>query len=178
MVMNMEERAKELARSEAKLATAPAGEATERAAQDAKARREAIQNAARPFYLDELGQGDGVSHAAKVQARKALVQRVFALGDARTPLMEANWKTWLNRLDEQGRAKYTIRWAAFLRNQMADLVRRMTEGETIACLRWYWEMTREFNLNRGAFVVPGSLPKASAALAEAGPAAASCASGS
>ena len=173
LVASMEERVKELARQEAKAASAPAGPHASSDLQAAKARRTAIQEAAQSFKLDEMGQGEAEFKTTHQQARFRLINRVFALGDPRSPLMEANWKTWLNRLDKEGRGKYTIRWAAFLRNQMADLVAKMTQGEADACLKWYWEMTREFRLNRGAFVVPGSLnvkPPAPAAAAAQPPA--------
>ena len=137
--------------------------ARDRAEADAhnRARREAIQAAARSFRLDELGQGklEGSGGNPKYQqARFHLIAKVFALGDARTPLMEANWKTWLHRLDKSGRQRYTIRWAAFLKHQMAELVQELAAGTTDACLQWHRRLTREWDLNAGSFQVPGSLP--------------------
>ena len=151
---NMEVRVKELVRQEA-IAVAPARQKEE--AQQAAARREAIKSAAQSFNLSELGQGDTDNVIAHQQARFKLITRVFALGDNRTPVMEANWKAWLHRLDEKGRKKYTIRWAAFLQRQMGELVEKMSKGETDACLKWHREFTRDWCLNAGAFVVPGSL---------------------
>lgn len=153
---SMDARVKELVREEMKVASAPAGHASKEALEEKKARRLAIQSAAQSFRLKELGQGADKAGVFQ-QARFKLISRVFALGDRRTPRMEANWKTWLHRLDEKGRKLYTIRWAAFLQRQMAELVQKMEAGDTGACLDWYRERTREWSLNAGAFTVPAAL---------------------
>ena len=123
-------------------------------------RRLAIQEAARSFRLNELGQGkvDGGGQRL-MQNRFDLIQRVFALGDERPPLMQANWKTWLHRFDDKGRKAWGLRWAARLRDMMAELIAEMEHGAADACLRWHRRWTREWSLGLGGFVVPGRLPE-------------------
>ena len=138
--------------------TGAAGSASEAA--KLRAHREAVQAAARSFRLDELGQGKSAEQngsARFVQNRHALVTRVFNLGDQRPPIIEANWKTWLHRFDERGRREWGVRWAARLRVMMSSLLEQMERGETDACLRWHAQMTRDWCLNAGALLVPGSL---------------------
>ena len=134
-----------------------------READAAKARRAAIQAAPISFRLDELGQGSLGCNPRHQQNRFTLISRVFDLGDLRPPAMAAMWKVWLHRLDKEGRRRYTVRWAACLQHQMADLVTKLTNGESGACLEWHRRLTREWALNAGALVVPASGASASSA---------------
>ena len=120
----------------------------DRAEQDvARARREAIQAAVRSFRLDDLGLGLRNLGGIKSQSNRIqLVERVFALGDARPPEMEANWKRWLDRFDRRGRQEWRERWPTKLRNIMVEVLSAMEDGRADAALRRHRRITREWHL--------------------------------
>lgn len=126
--------------------------------EQARERRIALQQAIRSFQLNELGtgkeDGGGIKHQ---KSRFEMVERIFALGDPRPPDMQADWKRWLERMDERGRKNYRWSWATRLRDDMKDILEKLEAGQTDAALRWHRRKTAEWMLNSGAFKIPGRL---------------------
>ena len=121
-------------------------------------KRQALQQATISFRLDELGIGhkDGGTHNHQ-KNRFKLIERIFNLGDPKPPEMEAEWKTWLHRLDIRGRKEYRWSWATRLKTDMVEVLEDMEGGRRDAALRWHRRKTFEWTLNAAAVKVPGRL---------------------
>ena len=157
MMASLEDTVKRMLLEEGRRSGA-AGPSKEAEQQKARDRRMALEAAARSFKLNELGIGDKNAGSAKHQRNRfEMVQRIFALGDPLPPEIQANWKRWLERLDERGRKIYKWSWATRLRNDMAEILADLQNRKTDAALRWHRRMSAEWCLNGAAFVIPGKL---------------------
>ena len=133
----------------------------------ARERRVALQLALRSFKLNELGIGKEDGGGMKYQKNRfEMVERIFALGDAKPPEMQADWKRWLERMDERGRKNYRWAWATRLRDDMKEVLEELEAGRMDAALRWHRRKTAEWMLNKGAFKIPGRLATSGGASAE------------
>ena len=160
MMASLEDTVKRMLAEESRRSGAAGSSGSSRGVDQAKARerREALEAAARSFRLNELGCGDKNAGSAKHKKyRFEMVTHVFGLGTPLPPDLAADWKRWLERLDEKGRVTYKWGWATRVRNDMRDVVSDLQAGQPHAALRWYRRITSEWGLNERAFVVPGKL---------------------
>ena len=154
----IERRMQELVEREQKLRQEAASEKDK-----AQERRDAIRSASVGFDLASLGQmresAGGDFHRRN---RMKFIDRVFALGDQRPAEMEANWKIWIQRLDDYGRMVWKMRWAAKLRMMMVEVLEQLQAGDSRAAIKWHRNISREWGLEKGRVMVPAaSAPRAS-----------------
>ena len=149
----LDDRGKELAQQEQAIVDSRARDAER---MELRERRTEIANACQGFTLGDLGQGQPGGGGERMRKnRMDLLLSICRLGDERPPEFVRNWERWSRRYDAEGVRRFSRAWAAKFRNDMADILPRITTGgDKRAFLRYVVLMNRSWDLEAQQLLVP------------------------
>ena len=132
-------------------------------AERAKQRRIEMENLSHGFTYRELGTGLPGGGGDRCRRNRAdLLLAVSRLGSPLPPDVEASWRRWQRRFDDEGIRRHGRLWAPAFRERMLPLVTALMAGDADAFLRWYRRISHKWRLDRHDFLVPAASGRAAA----------------